>query len=436
MTGDHPVSCAQKRLWILDRLYPDCPAYTVPVVYRIDGEPDVRALEAALTELVRRHEVLRTGYRMAKGELRQVVRPAEPVPVPHVDLTGHEDPTAEAERLAAAEALRPFDLGGGAVLRPLLLTVAPGRHVLCLTLHHIVCDGWSLAVLESELSSLYEALAAGRTPGLPPLTEQYADFARWQADRVAGTALHRARDYWSKHLAGVPALASIPSDRPRPAVWSFAGAHVPFSVRPEIVGQVDLLARACGTTPYAVMLAAFAALVREEGGAPEIVVGAPVALRERESHFALIGMFGNTVVQRLDVPDGASFRDLVLRARDESRGALVHQALPFELLVEELNPARDPGANPLFQLMFSYQPAPAPGLRLEGCRVAREFGDTRTAKVDLSLSLARDGAGCTGRLEYSEDLFEETTARRLAERYVTLLAGAAAEPLRPIGLMP
>ncbi|MFI1814347.1 condensation domain-containing protein [Streptomyces sp. NPDC020422] len=436
MTGDHPVSFAQKRLWILDRLYPECPAYTVPVVYRIDGEPDVAALEAALSELVRRHEVLRTGYRMARGALRQSVRPAEPVAIGRVDLTGHEDAAAEAERRAAAAARRPFDLRGGEVLRPLLITTSATRHLLCLTLHHIVCDGWSLALLESELSACYEAFRAGRKSGLPPLTEQYADFARWQGDRVASAALDRSRAYWRKHLAGVPALAGIPSDRPRPAVWSFAGAHVSFELGPEAVARVDLLARACGTTPYAVMLAAFAALVREEGGGPEVVVGAPVALRERESHFALVGMFGNTVVQRLDVPNGSPFRELVLRARDESRAALSHQALPFELLVEELNPARDPGANPLFQLMFSYQPAQAPGLRLEGCRVVREFGDTRTAKVDLSLSLTRDGAGCTGRLEYSSDLFEDSTARRLAARYVTLLAGAAAEPLRPIGPMP
>ncbi|WP_406161738.1 condensation domain-containing protein [Streptomyces canus] len=435
MTGDHPASYAQKRLWILDRLYPGTPAYTIPVVYRIDGEPDVRALEGALTELVRRHEVLRTGFRMAKGTLRQVIRPAQPVWVPRVDLTGHADRAAETE-LLADEARRPFDLSGGEVLRPLLLTTAPDRHLLCLTLHHIVCDGWSLTVLEDELSFLYEALTDGRTPELPPLTEQYADFARWQAHQIADTALARVRDYWTEHLAGVPALASIPSDRPRPAVWSFAGAHVSFTVGPEVVSQVGLLARACGTTPYAVMLAAFAALVREEGGGPEVVVGAPVALRERESQFALIGMFGNMVVQRLDVPDGTSFRDLVLRVRDESRAALAHQVLPFELLVEELNPARNPGANPLFQLMFTYQPAAAPGLRLEGCRVAREFGDTKTAKVDMSLSLARDGAGCTGRLEYSKDLFEETTAGRLAARFVTLLAGASAEPLRPIGPMP
>ncbi|MFD4375310.1 condensation domain-containing protein [Streptomyces sp. NPDC058486] len=436
MTGDHPVSCAQKRLWILDRLHPDCPAYAVPLVYRIDGEPHVGALERALTELVLRHEVLRTGYRTAKGVLRQVVRPAEPVRVPRVDLSGHEDPEAEADRLAAAEARRPFDLTGGTVLRPLLLTTAPDRHTLCLTLHHIVCDGWSLAVLEHELSTLYEAFAAGRPPGLPPLTEQYADFARSQTERVAGTALDRSRDHWRERLSGVPALTGIPADRPRPAVWSFAGSHVPFTLAPEVVARVDLLARACGTTPYAVTLAAFAALVREEGGGPDVVIGTPVALRERESHFAMIGMFGNTVVQRLDVPDGTSFRDLVLRARDASRDALAHQELPFELVVEELNPARDPGANPLFQLMFSHRPAQASGLRLGGCRVAGGFGDTRTAKVDLSLSLTRDGAGCAGRLEYSEDLFEDTTARRLAARYAALLASATALPLRPIGPIP
>ncbi|MFC9486651.1 condensation domain-containing protein, partial [Streptomyces hydrogenans] len=389
MTGDHPVSYAQKRLWILDQLYPGTPAYTVPFVYRIEGEPDVGALEGALTELVRRHEVLRTGYRMTKGALRQVVRPAQPVPLLRVDLTGQVDAGAEAE-LLAAEARRPFDLASGEVLRPLLLTTEPDRHLLCLTIHHIAFDGWSLTVLENELSLLYAALTTSRAPEPPPLTEQYTDFARWQADQIAGTALDRARDHWTKHLAGVPALASIPSDHPRPAVWSFAGAHVPFTVGPDVFGQVGRLARACGATPYAVLLAAFAALIREEGDAREVVVGAPVALRARESQFALIGMFGNTVVQRLAVPDGTSFRDLVLRARDESRSALAHQALPFELLVDELNPARNAGANPLFQLMFTYQPAAAPGLCLAGCRVARTFGDTRTAKVDLSLSLTQD----------------------------------------------
>jgi hypothetical protein len=433
VTGDHPVSCAQKRLWILDRLHPDCPAYTVPVVHRISGRPDVHALEGALSELVRRHAVLRTGYRTARGAVRQTVRPAETVAVPRVDLTGHWDPEAEAERLGRAEALRPFDLKDGPVLRALLLTTAADRHTLLLTLHHIACDGWSLVVLENELSACYEALVAGRTPELPPLTEQYTDFARWQADRVAGDALNRSRDHWGKHLDGLPASAGLPCDHPRPAVWSFAGAHVPFTVGPEVVEQTDLLARACGTTPYAVLLATFAALVRAEGGGPEAVVGAPVALRERESHFSLIGMFGNTVVHRLAVPDGTVFRDLVLRARDESRDALAHQTLPFELLVEELNPVRDPGTNPLFQLMFSYQPAAPPGLRLPGCRVTRGFGDTRTAKVDLSLSLTQESTGCTGRLEYSTDLFEESTARRLAARYVTLLAEFTSQPLRPIG---
>jgi non-ribosomal peptide synthetase component F len=208
-------------------------------------------------------------------------------------------------------------------------------------------------------------------------------------------------------------------------------------IGPDVVERVGALARACRATPYAVLLAAFAALVREEDGGPEVVVGTPVALRERESHFALIGMFGNTVVQRLEVPGGTTFRDLVMRARDESRAALAHQALPFELLVEELNPVRDPGVNPLFQLMFSHQQAaPAAGLRLAGCRVSRSFGDTRTSKVDLSLSLTQDGARCLGRLEYSTGRFEESTARRLAARYAALLAHAVTEPLRPIGTMP
>jgi non-ribosomal peptide synthetase component F len=218
-------------------------------------------------------------------------------------------------------------------------------------------------------------------------------------------------------------------------VWSFAGAHVPFTLDAQVTSRTDLLARACGATPYAVTLAAFAALVRERTGGAEAVIGAPVAGRQRESHYALIGMFGNTVVQRLEVSEGTTFRELVLRARDESRRALVHQALPFELLVEELNPPRDPGANPLCQLMFSHQTATS-GLRLPGCEVVRGFGDTRTAKLDLSLSVTRDGEHCTGRLEYSTDLFEERTAHRLADRYTALLEGLTAEPHRTIGSIP
>lgn len=433
MGGDPPASFAQKRLWILERTYPGCVAYIVPVVYRIAGKLDVRALERALSEVVRRHEVLRTGYRMVTGILCQVVRPAEPVTIPLVDVTGCEDPAAEAERLATADARRPFDLRDGPVIRPLLVRMAGDQHLFCLTVHHIACDGWSVHLLESELSAYCRSLADNdEIPGLPLPGQQYADFARWQASRLAGAALNRDRDYWRKHLDGLPPLASIPPDGARPAVWTFSGAHVPFTLEARVAVQVDLIARACGTTPYAVMLAAFATLIHEQAGAAEVVVGAPVTLREQESHYGMIGMFGNTVVQRLRVSEKMTFRELVLRTRDETRNAIAHRSFPFELVVEELNPVRDPGINPVFQLMFSYQTATT-GLLLPGCQVVREFGDTGTAKVDLSVGITREGEGCSGRLEYSRDLFREATARRLAARFATLLDHATATPHERLG---
>jgi Condensation domain len=433
--GDPPASFAQKRLWILDRIYPGCAAYAVPVVYRIAGQLDVQVLAGALSEVVRRHEVLRTGYRMVSGVLCQVIRTAEPVTIPLADVTGYQDPAAEAERLACEQAREPFGLRDGPVVRALLVRTAADRHLLCLTIHHIACDGWSLQLLENELSAYCRSLLDNNAvPGLPPPPQQYADFARLQASRLTGGALDRDRDYWRDRLDGLPPLASIPPDRPRPAVWSFVGAHVPFTLEPRVAAQAELLARAYGTTPYAVMLAAFAALIHEQAGAAEVVVGAPASLREQESQYSLIGMFGNTVVLRLPVSEGMTFRQLVFRARDETRNAIAHQALPFEVMVEELNPVRDPGANPLFQLMFSYQTATTV-LQLPGCEVVREFGDTGTAKVDLSVGITREVESCSGRLEYSRDLFEETTARRLAARFATLLDSATAMPLREIGLM-
>ncbi len=431
----HPVSCAQKRLWIVDRLYPDSAAYVVPLTYRINGALDIALLERSLSEVVRRHEVLRSVYRVRSGVLRQFVRPAEPVRLTVVDVSAHEDPHAEAQRLAVAEARRPFDLGSDPVIRPLLLRLAPERHRLCLTLHHIACDGWSLQVLEKELSACYRSWQAGTAPDLPVLHEQYRDFAAWQAAQLADSALRPALGYWLKRLAGLPAPATVRTDHPRPDVQSFAGSHVRFVIEPSVAERVGLLARACRATPFTVLLAAFAVLAHGQGCGTEAVIGTPVTARQQESHYRLIGMFVNSVVQRLEVPATLAFRELVHRARDESRNAIAHQALPFETLVEELNPVRDAGFNPVFQLMLSYQDADlaGAGLVLPGCEVDSEHGDTSTAKVDLSLGITRKQGRLIGRLEYSSALFTAASAQRLAERFQTLLSTATADPQRSIG---
>ncbi|WP_406411662.1 condensation domain-containing protein [Streptomyces sp. NBC_01614] len=432
MTDDRAVSRAQQRLWILDRLGPGSAAYIVPLIHRIDGDLDVALLERSLTEVVRRHEVLRTVYRLRSRALRQVVRPAELVRVPVLDISDHEDPQAEAERLTATEARRPFDLGADSMIRPLLLRLAPDRHRLCLTLHHIACDGWSLHILHSELSACYRSWHAGTVPELPPLREQYADFAEEQAAQLGGPSLQPASDYWRKRLADVPASVTIPPDLPRPSTRSFAGGHVRFAVERSVGTRINALARACRATPFTVFLAAFAALVRLRGGGSEAVIGTPVTNRQRESHQRLIGMFVNTAVLRLEVPEGVTFQELVHRARDESRKAIVHQALPFEMLVEELNPVRDPAFNPLFQLMLGYQEGELPGLVLPGCQTTADYGDTSTAKLDVSLSITHAAGHYSGRLEYSSDLFKAASAHSLAEQFQALLASATADPLQSL----
>jgi Condensation domain len=429
----HPLSRAQRRLWILDRFHPGSSAYVVPLVYRIDGPLDAAVLERALSEVVRRHEVLRTVYRTVSGVPRQFVRPAEPMRIAVEDCARHESPDAEADRLAAREALRPFDLGADPMIRALLLRLAPERHRLCLTLHHIACDGRSLDLLENELSACYGAWLTGGDPELPPLTEQYADYAARQAAGLDDEPTRRALDHFLNRLAGAPERSTLRTDHPRPATPGLAGGHLEFAVEPETTRRVGELAGACGATPFAVLLAAFVVLVGEHGAGPDVVVGSPVISRPQESLRHLIGPFGNLVVQRFDVSGAPAFRELVERVRDESRAALAHHDLPFDRLVEELNPPRDPAYNPIFQLMFGHHERGPAGLALPRCRVGMTVGETSTAKFDLALNLTSARGRLSARLEYRTDLFERATARALGERFRAVLTTAVEDPERSIG---
>ncbi|MFB9835582.1 condensation domain-containing protein [Actinoallomurus acaciae] len=425
----HPLSHAQRRLWILDRFHPASSAYVVPLVYRIDGPLDAAVLERALSEVVRRHEVLRTVYRTVSGVPRQFVRPAEPVRIA-VEAPARD---AEADRLVAREARRPFDLTVDPMIRALLLRLAPDRHRLCLTLHHIACDGWSLDLLERELSACYGAWLTGGEPELPPLTEQYADFAAGQAAGLDDEPTLRALDHFLNRLAGAPVRSALRTDHPRPATLDLAGGHLEFAVAPEVARRVGELARACGATPFAVLLAAFLVLVRGHGAGPEVVVGSPVISRPRESLRHLIGPFGNVVVQRFELSDAPAFRELVERARDESRAAFAHHDLPFDRLVEELNPPRDPAYHPIFQLMFGHHERGSAGLALPRCRVRMTVGETSTAKFDLSLNLTSARGRLSARLEYRTGLFERETARALGERFRAVLTAAVEDPEQSVG---
>ncbi|UJW29903.1 LLM class flavin-dependent oxidoreductase [Saccharothrix sp. AJ9571] len=430
--SEYPLSYAQRRLWFLDQLQPGSAVYNVPLGYDITGPLDVTALERAMTEVVRRHEILRTAFRSSGGTPYQVVLPPAPVTVAVVDLTAPGRSVDEVTRLADDEAGAAFDLAAGPMIRALLLRLSDHVHRLLITVHHLACDAWSVRVLGTELEARYRAALTGQVGLEPDLTMQYADYAEWQLSTLAGSELDRLLAYWRARLAGMP-TRHLPTDHPRPPVQSYRGAALGFELPTASVRRLDELARAEGVTLFSVLLAAFAVLLRAHIGEDEVVVGTPVSGRERPELAGLIGFFTNTLVLRCDLASRPTFRQLTRRLWTEVKDALAHQDLPFEKLVEELHPNRDLAQNPLFQVLFSYRhEEEEAGLRLDDCQVRQVLGDTGTARFDLTLSLARTPSGVSGRLEYSTDLFEAATAERIAARYVSVVNAAAQAPDRSV----
>ncbi|MCP4656403.1 MAG: amino acid adenylation domain-containing protein, partial [bacterium] len=436
--GPLPLSFAQQRLWILDRLEPGSSLYNIPSVLRLQGRLDIAALTLALAEIGRRHEVLRTRFETVDGDPVQVV---EPVPEPALsllDLSGPHTPRrrAEARRLAVAEARRPFDLARGPLVRIALVRLGAQEHALQVTVHHVAFDGWSGSVFLRELSVLYQALAAGRAARLPELPVQYADFAIWQRRWLRGEVLERQLAYWREQLAGLPVL-DLPCDRPRPAVQSFRGDSQSFRLPAELHQDLHKLSQEHGTTLFMTLLAAFQALLGRITGEADLAVGTAIANRNHAEIEDLVGFFVNTLVLRVDLGGGSTFRELLGRVRETALGAFAHQDVPFELLVEEIDPQRDLSHNPLFQVFFVLQNMPAVNLELAPeLEVEVEGVATGVAKFDLTLSMAEGEAGLSGGLEYNTDLFDATTIRRMAKQLGTLLEGAVADPERRLGELP
>jgi non-ribosomal peptide synthetase component F len=435
-----PLSFAQERLWFLDRLQAGNAAYNVPVSFRMAGVIDVAALERSLIELVRRHEALRTSFMVVDGRPVQVVAPRGEVALAVEELGGAAaaEREAEAQRRAAAEALRPFDLGRGPLLRARLLRLSPSDHVLLLTLHHIVADGWSMGVLVRELGALYGAFAAGRPSPLAELALQYADFAVWQRQWLQGAVLEGLLGYWRAQLAGAPLLLELPSDRPRPAVQSFRGAVQAVQLPAAVVAALKALGHGAGATLFMVLLAAFKVLLFRYSSQADVVVGTPIANRTRPELEGLIGFFVNTLVLRSRLHGTMSFRALLSQLRETTLGAYAHQDLPFERLVEELRPERHLSHNPLFQVMFVLQNMPGSGGTAADAAAAAAApppgpAQPGTAKFDLSLALAESADGIAGAFEYNTDLFDAATIARMAGHFRHLLDAIVAEPDLPIG---
>ncbi len=435
--ADAPLSSQQKRLWFLHQLDRANSSYVIPGAVRVTGPLDVAVLQRALDQLVARHESLRTVFAERDGRPVQVILDAAPadLEVEPIDREAASDLEA-ALRDRAIEALAaPFDLARGPLVRARVLTVSPANHLVVLAMHHIVSDGWSMAVFIRELVALYDADAAGGAASLPPPALQYADFAVWQDEWRASEAAAGALAFWKRQLAGLPRL-ELPTDRPRPSVLTYAGATVQTTLDEPTTAAVRAFDQRTGATLFMTMASAFAALLHRYSGQTDLPVGTPSANRNRAELEGLIGFFVNALVLRADLSGEPSFRTLVERMKQVSLDAWAHQDVPFEDIVEALQPERTPSRNPLFQVMFVLQNAPEGRLDVSGLTFEPVDLPTTTAKFDLSLYVVETGATLSVLLEYNRDLFDRDTAGRMLAHYGRLLAAAVAEPDRPVADLP
>jgi amino acid adenylation domain-containing protein len=431
-----PLSFAQEGLWFLDQIDPGRPVYNVPQVWDLVGPLDVVALHRSLQGIVDRHAALRTTFGAADGRPYQRIHGAMKLDMPIVDL-GDVDASsrdAEALRHACEEARRPFDLSAEPPFRARLLRLHAERHWLVVVFHHIARDGGSMAILRRDVSAAYNAFRAGKEPHLALLPVEYADYIVWQREQLSGDRLQVLLEYWRGRLRDAPAELTLPTDRRRPVVRSMAGASELFWVDADLVQALRALGREEGATLHMTLLSAFQLLLSRYSDQDDILVGAPVAGRVRPEFEGVIGYFSNMVVHRADLGGNPSFRELLRRTRQSAVDAYAHQDLPLDRLVEALAPVRDRSRNPLFQVIFTLQDAfnvLAGPLPLDGVESNPVDVGTGTSKVDLSIFLVRAESGLRGAIEYSTDLFDASTIRRMIASFLTLLAGAVADPDRP-----
>ena len=437
-SGPVPLSFAQQRLWFLEQLYPGTPLHNISRALRLTGALDTEVLRRTLDAIAARHEALRTTIVTMNGTPMQVVAAASRVPLVLTDLRGWAEPEREAEarRLILEEARRPFDLTRGPLFRGMLLRLGAEEHLLLLAMHHIVSDGWSMGILSRELTAFYEALTTGAPTGLPDLPIQYADYAVWQRERLQGERLERELVYWREQLQGAPPVIELPTDRPRPPVQSSRGAKQGILLPPGVTGQLRALSQREGVTLFTTVLAAFQTLLSRYTGQDDIVVGSPIAGRTRTETEGLIGFFVNTLALRTDLSGDPTFRELIRRVREVTLGAYAHPDIPFEQLVEELQPERDMSRTPIFQVALAMQNVPHHELKLRGLTLRAEPADSATAKFDLTLFVTERGDGLRVAMEYCTDLFDAGTIGRLLGHFRTLLDGIAGDPDRRLSELP
>ncbi|BAT53521.1 Amino acid adenylation [Nostoc sp. NIES-3756] len=437
------LSFSQQRLWFLHQLEPDSPFYNVPMALRLVGNLNQSALEQSLQEIIHRHEALRTNFITVNEQPTQIIREQgwgnreqeilSVVDLQHLSVTEQE---ITARQLTKQHYIQPFDLAGELLVRATLVVLSQAEHIFLICMHHIVSDGWSMGVFISELATLYNAYSQGHLSPLAPLPIQYVDFALWQRKWLVEDVLQSQLSYWEQQLKDAPALLSLPTDRPRPAVQTYNGTHQEFALSGELTNKLTKLSQEQGVTLFMTLLAAFDTLLYRYTGTEDILVGSPIANRDRSEIEGLIGFFVNTLVMRTDLAGNPSFSELLGRVRFMAMEAYTHQDLPFEMLVEALQPERNLSYTPLFQVMFVLQNAPTSELELTGLTVSRLPIRGTTSRFDLTLSMEYTPTGLAGWWEYNTDLFDASTIERMTNHFVTLLEGIIANPEQRISQLP
>jgi amino acid adenylation domain-containing protein len=431
-----PLSFAQQRLWFLAQLEGESATYNMPAALRLEGPLDQEALEQSLRELVKRHDSLHTRFPSKQGQPSQEIEPAENWKLTVTDLQGWPQQNSEVQRLIKENAQHSFDLSNGPLFRCQLLKLGAQLHVLLINMHHIISDGWSIGIFIRESQTLYQAFSQGQASPLPPLPIQYVDFAHWQRQWLSGERLERQSAYWKKQLAGAPTLLELPTDHPRPPIQSFRGAQVNFTLNTELTESLNRLSQTAGTTLFMTLLSAFATLLSRYTGQTDIVVGSAIANRTNSQIESLIGFFVNTLVLRIDLSDNPHFQAVLQRVRTVALEAYAHQDIPFEQLVEEIQPERNLSHTPLFQVMFDLQNAPMETLALSGLQLKFIAPENAIAKFDLTCSMEETPKGLAGTLEYNTDLFEPATIERMAGHFTTLLEGIVVSPEQRLSELP
>jgi amino acid adenylation domain-containing protein len=433
-----PLSFAQERLWFINQLEGASATYNMPAALRLNGDLNLKAFERALAEIVRRHEALRTSFLTVNGTPSKVIHPSAEMKVAVVDLQHLSD--SEREQILAQQieqaAITPFDLEIAPLIRWSLIQLSATEYVFCINMHHIVSDGWSIGVLVQELSALYPAYCAGAPSPLPELEIQYADFALWQRQWLSGEVLEQQLEYWVSQLQGAPELLQLPTDRPRPSVQTYQGATHSLSLSAELAQKLQGLSRQTGSTLFMTLMTAFATLLYRYSGESDVVIGSPIANRNRSEIEPLIGFFVNTLVLRTRLEDRLSFEQLLTQVRATTLKAYEHQDLPFEQIVEALQPQRSTSHSPLFQVMFVLQNTPMGEIELPGVKLSELHTDSTIAKFDLTLSMSETPLGLECDWEYNTDLFNGATIERMASHFENLLSAIAENPHQAVSELP